>query len=69
MHGWPNPYTFTKAMGEMLLGHLKEDLQLIILRPTVILSTYKEPFPGWIEGMRYNIYIYAHTHPHLCKEE
>nr|XP_016508882.1 PREDICTED: fatty acyl-CoA reductase 3-like [Nicotiana tabacum] len=52
MHGWPNPYTFTKAMGEMLLGHLKEDLQLIILRPTVILSTYKEPFPGWIEGMR-----------------
>ncbi|OIS96937.1 fatty acyl-coa reductase 3 [Nicotiana attenuata] len=31
---------------------LKEDLQLIILRPTIILSTYKEPFPGWIEGMR-----------------
>ncbi|XP_075073600.1 fatty acyl-CoA reductase 3 isoform X1 [Nicotiana tabacum] len=52
IHGWPNTYTFTKAMGEMLLGHLKEDLQLIILRPTVILSTYKEPFPGWIEGMR-----------------
>ncbi|KAK4339928.1 hypothetical protein RND71_041390 [Anisodus tanguticus] len=41
-------------MGEMLLGHLKEDLQLIILRPTIILSTYKEPFPGWIEGL--NIY-------------
>ncbi|KAK4739654.1 hypothetical protein R3W88_003351 [Solanum pinnatisectum] len=39
-------------MGEMLLGHLKEDLQLIILRPTIILSTYEEPFPGWIEGMR-----------------
>ncbi|XP_070047338.1 probable fatty acyl-CoA reductase 5 [Nicotiana tomentosiformis] len=52
IHGWPNTYTFTKAMGEMLLGHLKEDLQLIILRPTIILSTYKEPFPGWIEGLR-----------------
>ncbi|XP_060217186.1 fatty acyl-CoA reductase 3-like [Lycium barbarum] len=50
LHGWPNTYTFTKAMGGMLLGHLKEDLQLIILRPTIILSTYKEPFPGWIEG-------------------
>ncbi|XP_015165002.1 probable fatty acyl-CoA reductase 5 [Solanum tuberosum] len=52
LHGWPNTYSFTKSMGEMLLGHLKEDLQLIILRPTIILSTYKEPFPGWIEGMR-----------------
>ncbi|MCD9644463.1 hypothetical protein HAX54_032681, partial [Datura stramonium] len=52
LHGWPNTYSFTKAMGEMLLGHMKEDLQLIILRPTIILSTYKEPFPGWIEGSR-----------------
>ncbi|XP_060217187.1 fatty acyl-CoA reductase 3-like [Lycium barbarum] len=52
LHRWPNTYTFTKAMGETLLGHLKEDLQLIILRPTIILSTYKEPFPGWIEGSR-----------------
>ncbi|XP_060217177.1 fatty acyl-CoA reductase 3-like [Lycium barbarum] len=52
LHGWPNTYSFTKAVGEMLLGHLKEDLQLIILRPTIILSTYKEPFPGWVEGMK-----------------
>ncbi|KAM3291091.1 hypothetical protein P3S67_019380 [Capsicum chacoense] len=52
LHGWPNTYSFTKAMGEMLLGHLKEDLRLIILRPTIILSTYKEPFPGWIEGLK-----------------
>ncbi|XP_047251574.1 alcohol-forming fatty acyl-CoA reductase-like [Capsicum annuum] len=42
----------TKAMGEMLLGHFKEDLQLIILRTTIILITYKDPFPGWIEGLR-----------------
>ncbi|KAK4369486.1 hypothetical protein RND71_013278 [Anisodus tanguticus] len=51
LHGWPNTYSFTKAMGEMLLGHLKENLQLVIIRPTIITSTYKEPFPGWIEGI------------------
>ncbi|XP_019251603.1 PREDICTED: probable fatty acyl-CoA reductase 5 isoform X2 [Nicotiana attenuata] len=51
LHGWPNTYSFTKAMGEMLLGHLKENLQLVIIRPTIITSTYKEPFPGWIEGV------------------
>ncbi|KAL3335938.1 hypothetical protein AABB24_031921 [Solanum stoloniferum] len=39
-------------MGEMILGHLKEKLQLVIIRPTIITSTYKEPFPGWIEGVR-----------------
>nr|GME09203.1 fatty acyl-CoA reductase 3-like isoform X1 [Ipomoea batatas] len=52
MHGWPNTYSFTKAMGEMLLLAFKEDLHLIILRPTIITSTYKEPFSGWIEGAK-----------------
>ncbi|KAI4313515.1 hypothetical protein L6164_026490 [Bauhinia variegata] len=51
-HGWPNTYVFTKAMGEMLVGHMKENLPVIILRPTIVTSTYKEPFPGWIEGAR-----------------
>ncbi|ONK57159.1 uncharacterized protein A4U43_C10F17210 [Asparagus officinalis] len=50
--GWPNTYVFTKAMGEMLLGHLRGDLPLVILRPTIITSIYKEPLPGWIEGTR-----------------
>ncbi|XP_055824646.1 fatty acyl-CoA reductase 3-like [Solanum dulcamara] len=52
LHGWPNTYSFTKAMGEMLLGHYKENLQVVIIRPTIITSTYKEPFPGWIEGVK-----------------
>ncbi|KAI4313501.1 hypothetical protein L6164_026476 [Bauhinia variegata] len=51
-HGWPNTYVFTKAMGEMLVGHTKENLPVVILRPTIVTSTYKEPFPGWIEGVR-----------------
>ncbi|CAH9093397.1 unnamed protein product [Cuscuta europaea] len=52
LHGWPNTYSFTKAMGEMLLLKFKENLCVIMLRPTIITSTYKEPFPGWIEGAR-----------------
>ncbi|XP_049410062.1 fatty acyl-CoA reductase 3-like [Solanum stenotomum] len=52
LHGWLYTYSFTKAMGEMILGHLKENLQLVFIRPTIITSTYKEPFPGWIEGVR-----------------
>ncbi|XP_020106084.1 probable fatty acyl-CoA reductase 4 [Ananas comosus] len=50
--GWSNTYTFTKAMGEMLFYNLRRHLPLVILRPTIVTSTCKEPFPGWIEGVR-----------------
>nr|Q9XGY7.1 RecName: Full=Alcohol-forming fatty acyl-CoA reductase [Simmondsia chinensis]AAD38039.1 acyl CoA reductase [Simmondsia chinensis]AAD38040.1 acyl CoA reductase [synthetic construct]AFI74369.1 acyl-CoA reductase [synthetic construct]QCQ82563.1 alcohol-forming fatty acyl-CoA reductase [synthetic construct] len=50
--GWPNVYVFTKALGEMLLMQYKGDIPLTIIRPTIITSTFKEPFPGWVEGVR-----------------
>ncbi|KAL0436314.1 UNVERIFIED_CONTAM: putative fatty acyl-CoA reductase 4 [Sesamum radiatum] len=54
LHGWPNTYAFTKAMGEMMiLEEMKgKDYKLAIVRPTIITSTYREPFPGWIQGLR-----------------
>ncbi|XP_045829436.1 fatty acyl-CoA reductase 3-like [Trifolium pratense] len=52
LYGWPNTYVFTKAMGEMLLGQLKENLSVVIVRPAIVTSTFKEPFPGWSEGVR-----------------
>nr|GMD19132.1 alcohol-forming fatty acyl-CoA reductase-like [Ipomoea batatas] len=52
MYGWPNTYVFTKALGEMVLGEFKQDLPLAIIRPTMVTGTYKEPFPGWVEGIR-----------------
>ncbi|XP_061369659.1 probable fatty acyl-CoA reductase 4 [Gastrolobium bilobum] len=52
LYGWPNTYVFTKAMGEMLVVHHKDNVPLIIIRPTMVTSTYEDPFPGWIEGSR-----------------
>jgi hypothetical protein len=40
-------------MGEMLLEQKREDLPVVIIRPTMVTSTYQDPFPGWIEGARY----------------
>lgn len=51
-NGWPNTYVFTKAMGEMIVGKLRGDMPVVIVRPTIVTSTYKEPFPGWVEGIR-----------------
>ncbi|PIA58964.1 hypothetical protein AQUCO_00400075v1 [Aquilegia coerulea] len=53
LYGWPNTYVFTKAMAEMMMGHCRGNLPLVIIRPTVVTSTYREPFPGWIEGTRH----------------
>ncbi|KAG8046994.1 hypothetical protein GUJ93_ZPchr0008g13236 [Zizania palustris] len=39
-------------MGEMLLGHLRGDLPVVIVRPSIITSILKEPLPGWMEGIR-----------------
>ncbi|KAI4322400.1 hypothetical protein L6164_022101 [Bauhinia variegata] len=52
MFGWPNTYVFTKAMGEMMVGQLKENLSIVVIRPTIVTSTFKEPFSGWAEGIR-----------------
>ncbi|XP_021837609.1 fatty acyl-CoA reductase 3 isoform X2 [Spinacia oleracea] len=51
-YGWPNTYVFTKAMGEMLVGQFRGNLPVVIMRPTIVCSTLKEPFPGWVEGCR-----------------
>jgi nucleoside-diphosphate-sugar epimerase len=50
--GWFDTYTFTKAMGEQLLVKHADGVPLIILRPSIIESTFRQPEPGWIEGFR-----------------
>ncbi|KAG9449622.1 hypothetical protein H6P81_009587 [Aristolochia fimbriata] len=52
LHGWQDTYVFTKAMGEMLINSSRGEVPVVIMRPSVIESTYKDPFPGWIEGNR-----------------
>ncbi|KAJ0088353.1 hypothetical protein Patl1_32894 [Pistacia atlantica] len=51
-YGWQDTYVFTKAMGEMMINNMRGDIPVVIIRPSVIESTFKEPFPGWMEGNR-----------------
>ncbi|GLT96270.1 hypothetical protein SLE2022_139070 [Rubroshorea leprosula] len=51
-YGWQDTYVFTKAMGEMMINKMRGEIPVVIIRPSVIESTYKEPFPGWMEGNR-----------------
>ncbi len=48
--GWPNIYTYTKALGEALLTKRYGHLKLSVLRPSIVESSLAYPFPGWNEG-------------------
>ncbi|XP_009391351.3 fatty acyl-CoA reductase 2, chloroplastic [Musa acuminata AAA Group] len=52
IHGWQDSYVFTKAMGEMAINCMRGDIPVVTIRPSIIESTYSEPFPGWMEGSR-----------------
>ncbi|MCK9879104.1 SDR family oxidoreductase [Frankia sp. Ag45/Mut15] len=50
--GWTDAYTFTKALGERWLEEHHGDLPLTVIRPSIIESALRRPFPGWIEGFK-----------------
>nr|XP_043892252.1 fatty acyl-CoA reductase 1 isoform X3 [Solea senegalensis] len=46
----PNTYTFTKALAEYLVQQEAGDLNIAIVRPSIVGASWKEPFPGWIDN-------------------
>ncbi len=48
--GWPNIYTYTKALGEQVIASTA-GLEWVIVRPAIVESSIEYPFPGWNEGM------------------
>ncbi len=47
--GWTNTYTYTKSLGEQIILADKE-VPVTIVRPAVVESAVRYPFPGWNEG-------------------
>jgi long-chain acyl-CoA synthetase len=47
--GWTNTYTYTKSLGEQVI--LADDtVRSTIVRPAIVESAVRYPFPGWNEG-------------------
>ncbi|KAL3270689.1 hypothetical protein HHI36_021217 [Cryptolaemus montrouzieri] len=46
----PNTYTFTKALAESWLKENKGDLPLVIVRPSIVLSSNDGPLEGWVDN-------------------
>jgi long-chain acyl-CoA synthetase len=47
--GWPNTYTYTKSLGEQVIAKTP-GLRYALVRPSIVESAIKYPFPGWNEG-------------------
>jgi fatty acyl-CoA reductase len=52
--GWTDVYTLTKAFGERAAEELwaQAGHRLSVVRPAIIESALKHPFPGWIDGFK-----------------
>ncbi|WP_242343869.1 AMP-binding protein [Anaeromyxobacter terrae] len=55
--GWPNTYTYTKSLGEQVILRQAQDERApgapvvwSIVRPSIVESSLRFPFPGWNEG-------------------
>lgn len=48
---YPNTYTFTKNLAEQIVKEYSKKLPISIVRPSIISSSSKEPFEGWIDGI------------------
>ncbi|XP_035456358.2 putative fatty acyl-CoA reductase CG5065 isoform X1 [Spodoptera frugiperda] len=48
----PNTYTFTKALAETVVQeHGNRGYPVAIFRPSIVISSLRHPFPGWIENL------------------
>uniref|UniRef100_A0A1I8N2F6 Fatty acyl-CoA reductase n=1 Tax=Musca domestica TaxID=7370 RepID=A0A1I8N2F6_MUSDO len=46
----PNSYTLSKNMAEHIVKEYSHKLPVVIFRPSIVASSFREPFPGWIEN-------------------
>lgn len=48
---WPNTYVFTKGVAEDVIRNGAKGLPLGLVRPSIVVSTSKEPIGGWIDNI------------------
>ncbi|RZC41900.1 fatty acyl-CoA reductase -like, partial [Asbolus verrucosus] len=48
---WPNTYTYTKAIAEDVVRQDGHDLPIGVFRPSIVVSTYREPTEAWINNL------------------
>lgn len=48
---WPNTYTFTKSLAEVLTQNYRQYFPVAVLRPSCVMPAIDEPIPGWCDSI------------------
>lgn len=48
---WPNSYAFSKAMAEEAARRYSTGIPICVVRPSIVVSTWKEPIAGWTNNL------------------
>lgn len=62
-----NTYTFTKALAETYIEKNGNGVPVGIFRPAIVISTYKEPVPGWLDNFAGPIGALAAGYAGICR--
>jgi long-chain acyl-CoA synthetase len=65
--GWPNLYTYSKALAEQLLAQ-RNDIRLTVARPAIVECARNYPFTGWNEGINTSgplVWLFSTTFRHF----
>ena len=66
LEGRPNTYTYTKALAEYALVNDAKGLPVSIVRPSIVASSAKEPFPGWVDSLHGSTGLFVAVKSVLC---
>jgi alcohol-forming fatty acyl-CoA reductase len=48
----PNTYTYTKRLAEIMIkDEYANGLPICIIRPSIVVPSFKEPIPGWVDSL------------------
>ncbi|XP_023935047.1 putative fatty acyl-CoA reductase CG5065 [Bicyclus anynana] len=47
----PNSYTYSKRLAEALVRESYADIPTVVVRPSIVTPSHKEPTPGWVDNL------------------
>ncbi|XP_047527580.1 putative fatty acyl-CoA reductase CG5065 [Vanessa atalanta] len=51
MQKHPNSYTYSKRLAEALVKESYPQIPAVVVRPSIVTPSYKEPTPGWVDNL------------------
>ncbi|XP_045533620.1 putative fatty acyl-CoA reductase CG5065 isoform X2 [Pieris brassicae] len=47
----PNSYTYSKRLAEALVREAYPEIPAVVVRPSIVTPSHKEPVPGWVDNL------------------